>query len=58
MKMPQLICDCCKKKFNPKVKYNFSYHYDRNGKEVIVCTQRCQMVVLASIEFQVLPLLG
>jgi hypothetical protein len=56
--MPQLICDCCKRKFNPKVKYNFSYHYDRNGKEVIVCTQRCQMVVLASIEFQVLPLLG
>jgi len=57
MKMPQLTCDCCKKKFYPINRKDFSYHYDSNGREVIVCTQRCQMVVLASIEFQVLHLL-
>mgnify|MGYP003147712459 CR=1 FL=1 len=54
--MPQLMCDCCKRKFYPKVKYNFTYHYDSNGKEIICCNTRCSAVVLASIEFQSLPL--
>ena len=49
MDIPQLLCDCCKKKFNPRFSDNFSYHFDINGREIICCNLRCQTVVLASI---------
>nr|BAR17825.1 hypothetical protein [uncultured Mediterranean phage uvMED] len=50
MKFLSLKCDCCKKTFNPKTKRSFGYTYDRLGKEVIFCCDRCRIIVVASIQ--------